>query len=141
MVAAEPYAQAVSDEERIRFLTDAIQHWNLTGRVPVDTLHEDCVWVPPREDPDFEVRQGHDPIRTYSESWRELFDELRWDILEAVAAGDRAFLRVKQTATGKGSGAAVELDEGLFYTFRGEKISRVEEYTDPEAARRAAGID
>jgi len=141
MALTGAYAQGMTEEQTIRFLADAIEDWNRTGRVPVETLHEDCVWVPPREDPDFEIRQGHDPIRTYSESWRELFDELRWDILEAVAGEDRAFLRVKQTATGKGSGAAVELEEGLFYTFRGEKISRVEEYTDPEAARRAAGID
>ena len=52
---------------------------------------------------------------------------------------DTVFCRYRQTATGKASGASVEVENGQVITFRDGKVIRTDVYSDPAEAARAAG--
>ncbi|CAN5468437.1 hypothetical protein BH20ACT15_BH20ACT15_15390 [soil metagenome] len=129
-------ARTITDQDRIRILEDGYAAWNRTGRFPIDAFHEDVVWVPVREDPDFRVYEGLDELQSYSETWTGNFDELQIETLEIVGEGNRLLAHIKLTGKGTGSGVPVEMEYGILYTLRGEMIIRAEEYSDLEQGRR-----
>ena len=50
------------------------------------------------------------------------------------------FCRYRQTATGKVSGAEVEVENAQVITLRDGKVIRTVVYSDPDEAARAAGV-
>jgi hypothetical protein len=53
------------------------------------------------------------------------------ELLELLANDDKVFCRYRQTATGKASGASVEVENGQVVTFRDGKVIRTDVYSDP----------
>ena len=83
-------------------------------------------------------REGYVELLT---TWTEDFDDYEQEI-EAIidADNDRVVAITRQTGTGKGSGARVEMRTGQVFILAAGRIVRVEVFLKPEAALKAAGL-
>ena len=93
------------------------------------------------EFPDAGAYCGPDEIRTYM---REHFlADLENAVIageEFLDAGESVVVRVKQEATGPGSGASVAIRYYQVWTFRGRSLIRIESIRDRAEALEAAGL-
>ena len=77
----------------------------------------------------------------WQRSWAESFDELRISPEQIVDAGPDRVLVVDQTATGRGSGAAVEERFGIVYVLENAQVTSLHVYRDPADAFKAVGLE
>ena len=86
----------------------------------------------------FVGRQG---FIEWTRTWAEAFVDYRLQLEDVVDAGDEhVVLVVRQSATGRESGASVELRFGIVFTFKGGQVTEQRHYTDPAEAFKAVGL-
>lgn len=121
----------------LHLLDRVFDEFNRTRLPPRDSMHADVTWVPIRDDPDFEIRQGVDAVQEYLASWSDAFDDLRAQRLDTIPAGEKVLVWMRLSGRGRGSGLPIEMEQGILYTFRADRIARGEEFRDRTAAERA----
>ena len=106
------------------------------GLVAVDSTVSPVSDIPGMKD----VYAGVDGFAEFTRSWIQDWEGLTMRLVEAVDIGDdRVLAIVRQSANGKLSGAAVELDFGIVYTLeQGLVVDRKDYKLDD--ARKAAGL-
>ena len=101
----------------------------------------DAEWILPPNSAGFrQVYRGRDGFLEFIETWTEDFV---WSIeLERLidAGDDRVVGVFHQRATGKGSGAPVELHMALVYELQAGRIFRMTNFLDPAEALEAVGL-
>ena len=107
----------------------------------VQRLAPQVEWHVAREDPDTTVHRGRDAVRGYLEHWIEVFSDLRLDIEDARAAGDKVLTVLRLRGSGTGSSAPFDQQLSTVFSFIDGHVSKVEEFFDHDEARRAAGLD
>jgi ketosteroid isomerase-like protein len=86
---------------------------------------------------------GKDALRAYAEDWVEMFDDVRFEPVEVIDAGDDtviAVLRVSGRPKGTSAEAELTLSFASVSTIRDGKIARAREYWTREEALEAAGL-
>jgi ketosteroid isomerase-like protein len=85
---------------------------------------------------------GKDALRAYAEDWTEMFDDVRFEPVEVIDAGDDTVIAVMRiSARPKGTSAeALTLSVAGVNTIRDGKIARSREYWTREEALEAAGL-
>ena len=85
---------------------------------------------------------GKDALRAYAEDWTEMFDEVRFEPVEVIDAGDDTVIAVMRiSGRPKGTSAeALTLSVAGVNTIRDGKIARSREYWTREEALEAAGL-
>jgi ketosteroid isomerase-like protein len=81
-------------------------------------------------------------VDAFVENYRELsqaFQDATLDPIEITAHGDKVLVVARLTGHLVRSDAPYETVAGAVYTFEGGKIKRIEEFTDLDRARSAAG--
>ena len=76
-------------------------------------------------------------IRAYHEDWLRLFPGMRIEIESVEECGDRVLAVTRLRGAAAGSGATADVKLGILSTYRGDRAVRVEEFLDPEEAKRA----
>jgi ketosteroid isomerase-like protein len=128
-------------QENTEIVVDAYARYNAGERIPdLSFWHPDAEYHVAREDPDSDVRRGIEAIRQQFASWHEAYPDLRVDILDAQANGDRVLLWVRFVGHGAASGIPLEMELAHLYTMRDGKAAKVAEYMDRDEAREAAGL-
>jgi ketosteroid isomerase-like protein len=92
---------------------------------------------------DFPEAGGHhgpEEIRAYMEGFLGAWEKVVIEPEEFIAAGDSVVVAVHQVATGKGSGAPVEMRYFSVWTLRGGVVLRVEHIFERSDALEAAGL-
>jgi ketosteroid isomerase-like protein len=101
--------------------------------------------------PDVEVRdwpEAADP-RVYHgveglflarDEWSEAWESMHAEPTGFVETTDKVFAFIRMVGKGRGSSIEMALDMFGVYTFRGSKVSRMQFFTDREAALEAAGV-
>jgi len=127
-------------DPRVAALDHAIARWN-AGDWTAATEGADpgIEWVTPPEDPDTATYRGAEGIRAYWAQWAEALEDVRMEVEEYVPAGERLVVTLRRSGRGRASGAHVEDRLFLVYSFRGERVSRVQEFREREQALSAAG--
>ncbi len=101
----------------------------------------DAEWIPAPNTPGLRpVYRGREGFVEFMGTWTEDFE---WSIdLERVidAGDDRVVAMFHQHATGKGSGATVELHMALLYELENGRVIRMQNFLDPAEALEAAGL-
>src|SRR4051812_16308272 len=101
----------------------------------------DAEWIPARNTPGLRpVYRGREGFVEFMGTWTEDFE---WSIdLERVidAGDDRVVAMFHQHATGKASGAPVELHMALLYELENGRVVRMQNFRDPAEALEAAGL-
>ena len=97
--------------------------------------------VMPPELPDSGTYVGIERIADYMRGFLEPWTQLTM-VAEAITEASEGIIVVDvlQQGVGSGSGAATELSYAHVWTFRGEKVVRLEAFREREAAARAAGL-
>jgi ketosteroid isomerase-like protein len=102
---------------------------------------DDYEWIVPTPLDGRSVWRGREGFVEFMLTWTEQFDDWSIRIERLIDAGnDRVVALTVQTATGKGSGAPVDLHVGQVYELQDGRVVRVRNYlTHPEALE-AAGL-
>ena len=102
-------------------------------------LGEDFEWVTP-DHPEGAVRRGPDGIIEFFHEWIEPWEDFQidWELEQAVP--DRALATVDMSGRGRVSGVPTEMRMFQVWSYRDDRVVRMELYYDRDAARRAAGL-
>jgi ketosteroid isomerase-like protein len=87
-----------------------------------------------------EILRGHEGVRTWFRSWYAQFQEIRFEIEELIAAGDRVYLAAKHTGRGKSSGADVAMMLYGVWTIRDGLVISVVWFLERWEALEAVGL-
>jgi ketosteroid isomerase-like protein len=134
-------------EENVEVVRQAYEVFNKGGPEAVISAG---VWSPeivfdfsPSDIPGLGVYRGYDEVRAFfEEDWFRAFPFEEWEVEldEVVDHGDQVVAIGRQRGLGASSGVAAELQQGIIFTLRNEKVVRAEVYGDPEKALEAAGL-
>jgi ketosteroid isomerase-like protein len=133
------------DVETVRAVIDAFQEGFEKGDAGVawDTglLAEDAEWRPAAEIPGPRSYVGREGFVDFMKGWEELFESWTFEVEEAIdAGGGRVVVYVKQAATGRGSGAQVDMRYASIYEVEYGRIVRISNFLERDHALRAAGL-
>ncbi len=102
---------------------------------------ENLEWIPTARFPGPAVYRGREGVVEFMRSWTESFEDLSFRVERLIDAGDdRVVALIHQSATGKGSGAPVELHMGQVHELEDGRVIRIRNYLDPAEALEAAGL-
>jgi ketosteroid isomerase-like protein len=135
-------------EENVEIVRRMLEAWRLgTERNDPAAIFEsgtvaaDLEWIPSREFPGPKSYRSREGVVEYFRTWTEGFDGWLFEIERLIEApGDCVVALVHQTATGKGSGASVEMDTGFVYELEAGQVIRIRNYLDFAQALEAAGL-
>jgi ketosteroid isomerase-like protein len=100
----------------------------------------DFEWVPATEVTG-ETYRGSDGFARFMETWTEDFDHWSIELEQLVDAGGEQVVAIaRQDATGKESGAPVQLKFGVLYELEAGRVIRMRNFLDPAQALRVAGL-
>jgi ketosteroid isomerase-like protein len=98
-------------------------------------------YTPAAEVPGSETYIGRDGFGEFLRAWTADFVDFRmWPEQIIDAGGDRVVAVLRQSARGRGSGAAVELRFASVYTLKGGQVVDRQNYLDPAEALEAVGL-
>jgi ketosteroid isomerase-like protein len=119
----------------------AYARFNAGERTPtLEFWHADGVYVNDANDPDPSVHRGIEAIAKQYAQWVDAYPDLRVEPLEVRTNGDRAFVWVRFSGHGAGSGVPIAMELAHVWAVEDAKIRRIEEYADRAAGLRAAGL-
>jgi uncharacterized protein len=107
----------------------------------VSVTHPHCEWFPFRAQLEGSSYQGHAGVRRFVRDMDEDWSAFTIEPVELTQTGDVVMVTGHVTGTGRGSGVAVDFLGGFVFELRDELIVRITSYSDPAAARDAAGLD
>jgi ketosteroid isomerase-like protein len=105
----------------------------------VDIFEQHAVLVIDREIPDSGVYVGTEGVRSYMTRFLDAWEALTIGAESFREAGDTVLVKARQAGTGKGSGVPTTLNYCHLWTFRGDKVVRLETILDEEKALEAIG--
>ena len=138
----------MSQENLEDFIRRAYARFNQAEREPpdeedlasLDFWHPDSVYVNDANDPDPGIHKGINAVRRQIGRWVEAYPDLQVDPLEIQTNGDLAFLWVRFSGHGAGSGVPIDMELAHVLTVKGGKTRRLEEYSERADALEAAGL-
>jgi ketosteroid isomerase-like protein len=98
-------------------------------------------YTPAAEVPGSETYVGREGFAEFLRAWTDDFADFKmWPEKIIDAGNDRVVAVLRQSARGKGSGAAVELRFASVYTLNGGQVVDRKNYLDPVKAFEAVGL-
>ena len=146
---ARRYSDGMSEEnlQVVRRVAEAFQEAAAAGDFRnLDLIEEGLVdpdfeWVPASEVPLEETYEGAKEFAAFMETWTEDFDRWTFEIERFIDADNEGVVViVRQMATGKSSGAPVDLRWGMQCELRDGRVIRMKNFLDPTKALEAAGL-
>jgi ketosteroid isomerase-like protein len=102
----------------------------------LEGLSEDVVIeIPPDMSAEPDSYHGHDGARRYFGGFDGMIENVIYEALELIPAGDHVLARVRLAGRGVSSGVDVGLESVVVHTVKNGKITRVRAYPDLESAR------
>jgi ketosteroid isomerase-like protein len=106
----------------------------------LELLDEELVIeIPPELSAEPDVYHGHEGALRYFAGFDGMLEEIRYEALELIPAGDQVLASIRLSGRGVSSGVDVELEAVVLHTLAGGKVTRLRPYPDLESARRALG--
>jgi ketosteroid isomerase-like protein len=106
----------------------------------LELLDEDLVVdIPPDLSAEPDVYRGHEGARRYFAGFEGMLEDVRYEPLELISAGERVLARIRLGGRGASSGLEVDLEAVVVHTVVGGKIVHMRPYPDLDAAREALG--
>ena len=104
-------------------------------------ISADSTFTPAPEVPGSQTYVGRDGFAEFLRGWTDEFAAWKMWADEILDAGEeRVVAIVRQVATGRGSGATVELLFGVVYTLKDGQVIDRRHYLEPDEALEAAGL-
>ena len=86
------------------------------------------------------IYHGHEGVR---QNWRDIlsvFGDIDFEVEELTDSGDKVLAVIRESETGRASGAPVEARHYAVWTLAARKVVRMQVYDDAEPASEAAGL-
>ena len=130
------------------FIRRGYARFNQAEREPVDEQelasldfwHPDGVYVNSASDPDPATHRGIDAVRRQIGQWVEAYPDLQVEPLEIQINSNRAFVWVRFSGHGAGSGVPIDMELAHVNTVEGGKLHSIEEYQERADGLEAAGL-
>jgi ketosteroid isomerase-like protein len=127
-----------SNVERVRMIFDRFAEGGIEGAM--EFLDEDVlIEIPPDLSAEPDEYRGHDGVRRYFAGFDGMIEELRYEPIELIAAGDDVIAHVRLSGRGVSSGVDVDLETFVLHRLEGGRVVRMRPYPSLEDAKRAAG--
>jgi ketosteroid isomerase-like protein len=120
----------------IRAVYDA---W-LAGNPAYEHMDPEISMVESKALPGAAEAYGIEAVQRYIESFANYWEEIRFEPLEYIDAGDRVVVTARLVGLGKHSGVAVERTWFYVWTVKNGKALRMDGYADRTEALEAAGL-
>src|SRR5262249_22429855 len=127
-------------EENVERVRRGFERFAETGETPGVGLHPDIEVfdhdIPDARNP-YRGAEGFDEwLSDFASAW----DRFEIEIERLIDAGDRVVSLFRLRAIGAGSGAAVARSDGIVWTYRDDKLVRVDYFNDQDEALAAVGL-
>jgi ketosteroid isomerase-like protein len=124
--------------EVVRSLFDRYAQDGMDGVIEV--LDEDVVIeIPPELSAEPDVYRGHDGARRYFAGFDGMIEDVRYEPIELIPAGDCVLAHIRLSGRGVSSGVDVDLEAFVLHELANGRIVRMRPYADRESAESAAG--
>ena len=133
----------LSPVTRVETVQRFYEAWNAPDAVAetLEFLHEEFEYVNPDSAVEPGTRRGHAGWRKVGQSAHSAFSDMNVELLELIEVDDDRVLGLTIfEACGRDSGVALKVPEQHLFTFRDDKIVRLQWWHDEAAARQAAGL-
>ena len=90
--------------------------------------------------PDGRMTRGRDELRREVSRWQRTWEQFQTEIEDILDAGKNVVLLVRQTGTGRASGAPTEIRYGQVFVVRDGAIVSMKTYLDQAEALESAGL-
>jgi ketosteroid isomerase-like protein len=107
----------------------------------LETLEPDAVCVEPDEFPAGGTYVGREGFAEYLRRNRAFWDTARTEPEEFIETGERIVALVRHRGRGRADGSDVDARFADVFTFRGDKIVRIEAFASREQALRSVGLE
>ena len=113
-----------------------------TGELSEDISSPDFVWDMSHFEgwPEEHLYYGVEGTREFLRTWTEAWDDWKLEVESLREAGEKVLAIMRQRGRSKSTGLPVEMSFGMLWTLRDGKETRMDMYSDPTAAMRAAGL-
>ena len=118
------------------------EHFAVTGDMRSEVVAPDFVWDMSHYSgwPEEQTYDGVDGARTFLRSWSGSWNDWELELESLHEAGDHVLAIMHQSARSKEAGLPVEMTFAMLWTLRDGMELRMEMYSDPAEAMRAAGL-
>jgi ketosteroid isomerase-like protein len=129
-------------EENVESVRAGFERFIATGDFDADLLAPDFVWDMSTFGgwPEQQEYEGIEGARRFMRDWIENWEEWELQVESLHDAGDKVVAVMRQRGRSKATGLEVEMTFAQTFTIREGKQTRMEMYSDPAVALRAAGI-
>ena len=105
----------------------------------IDGMDEELVIeIPPDMSAEPDTYHGHEGARRYFAGFDGMIEDVRYEAIELIPAGERVIAHIRMGGRGVTSGLDVELEAFVVHELAGGKVTRMRPYPDLETARAAA---
>lgn len=126
-------------QENVEIIRAVYEGW-LAGDPGYEHFDPEIAMVESKALPGAVEAHGIDEVRRYMESMTRYWDEIRFEPLEYIDAGESVVVDARLVGQGKKSGVAVERTWSYVWTLRSGRVIRMEGYADRAEALKAAGL-
>jgi ketosteroid isomerase-like protein len=104
----------------------------------LEVMHPDVVIeIPPNMSAEPDTYRGHAGVIRYFEGFEGMLDEVQYEAIEFISAGDAVIAYARMSGRGASSGLDVGLDSYVVHELLDGKLVRMTPYPDLESARAA----
>jgi ketosteroid isomerase-like protein len=126
-----------SNVERVRMIFDRFAERGIEGSM--ELLDEDVlIEIPPELSAEPDDYRGHDGVRRYFAGFDGMIEDLRYEPIQLIAAGDDVIAHVRLSGRGVSSGVDVDLETFVLHELEGGRVVRMRPYSSLDDAKRAA---
>jgi ketosteroid isomerase-like protein len=126
------------DLDVVRALLDG---WLSGDPATIDMVSEDVVYVASSSMPGGDIYHGREGVLRWFVNWRREWGDYELEVVRIEDLGDRVLTIERNRATGKRSGAVVDMETGSLWTVREGKVVRWEGFASAAEALHAAGVE
>ena len=130
-------------QENVDTVRRAYEHFRATGDVLPEALDLDFVWDMSKFGgwPERQTYPGIEGARQFLADWSESWEDWEVEQLDDLRdAGDRVVGAYRQRGRAKATGMPLEMDFAQVWTFRDDKLIRMEMYASAQEALEAVGL-
>lgn len=128
-------------EENVEVVRGVYERWAEGDfRAGVELFHPEFEFVLPSGFPESGTYRGVGEMAEYMREFLEPWDRMRIAADELIDAGEAVVASVVQTATGSGSGAATVFRYHQVWTFREDRVVRLENFRERDPALASVGL-
>src|SRR5436305_15342537 len=130
-------------EENVQIVRTTMEFFNLEGLDAIIDRFDPSfeTTTPPSLSVEPDTYRGPDGVRRWWDAWEGTIDALRFELDEAIDAGDRVVAVTRMVARSRTTGIEFEQAVTMVWTIRDGRAARLDAYPTREEGLRAAGVD